>query len=55
MSKGELGVLSSIYFSEFPEETTAKILFELFGCVEKVVEVSIAPRRNKVGKKFGFA
>ncbi|XP_058783348.1 uncharacterized protein LOC131658029 [Vicia villosa] len=45
----------SFYISEFPDTTKAKDLFGLFGCIGCVVEFSIAPRRNKVGKRFGFA
>lgn len=33
----------SFYVSKFPESSSAKDLFELFGCVGNVVEVSIAP------------
>ncbi|XP_058732902.1 uncharacterized protein LOC131604483 [Vicia villosa] len=47
--------LISFYVSEFPDYTSAKDLFELFGCVGKAVEVSISPRRNNRGKRFGFA
>ncbi|XP_058774259.1 uncharacterized protein LOC131648526 [Vicia villosa] len=47
--------VSSFYFSEFPVQTKAKEFFELFGCIGRVVEVSISPRRNKLGKCFGFA
>src|SRR3954470_5350777 len=47
--------VQSFYVSEFPDSHSAKDLFDLFGCVGKVVEVSIAPRRNNVGKRFGFA
>ncbi|XP_058751484.1 uncharacterized protein LOC131624544 [Vicia villosa] len=44
-----------MYVSEFPEESTAKHLFELFGCIGSVVEVAISPRRNSFGKRSGFA
>ncbi|XP_058775277.1 uncharacterized protein LOC131649535 [Vicia villosa] len=44
-----------MYVSEFPEGYTARELFNLFGCAGNVVEVAISPRRNKVGKRFGFA
>ncbi|XP_058746299.1 uncharacterized protein LOC131619193 [Vicia villosa] len=45
----------SMYVSEFPEDYTARKIFNLFGCVGYVVEVAISPRRNKVRKRFGFA
>ncbi|XP_058777091.1 uncharacterized protein LOC131651443 [Vicia villosa] len=45
----------SMYISEFPEFYSARELFELFGCSGQVVEVAISPRRNKFGKRFGFA
>ncbi|XP_058776191.1 uncharacterized protein LOC131650502 [Vicia villosa] len=47
--------VTSIYFSEIPDFFVAKELFELFGCIGRVVEVSISPRRNNIGKRFGFA
>ncbi|XP_058765551.1 uncharacterized protein LOC131639053 [Vicia villosa] len=47
--------VSSFYFSEFPVHIKAKEFFELFGCIGRVVEVSISPRRNSLGKCFGFA
>ncbi|XP_058750416.1 uncharacterized protein LOC131623425 [Vicia villosa] len=49
------GVITSIYFSEFPDPSSAKDFFELFGCIGSVFEVSISSRKNKWGKKFGFA
>ncbi|XP_058740987.1 uncharacterized protein LOC131613324 [Vicia villosa] len=48
-------VIVSMYVSEFPEVSSAKDLFDLFGCIGSVVEVAISPRRNKLGKRFGFA
>lgn len=33
----------------------AKDIFELFGCHGNVSEVLISPRRNKFGRRFGFA
>ncbi|XP_058746554.1 uncharacterized protein LOC131619483 [Vicia villosa] len=47
--------ITSFYVSEFPDYSSAKDLFELFCCVGKAVEVSISPRRNSRGKRFGFA
>ncbi|XP_058734163.1 uncharacterized protein LOC131605882 [Vicia villosa] len=49
------GVVTSMYVSAFPEDYSAKNLFKLFGCSNNVVEVAISPRRNKFGKRFGFA
>ncbi|XP_058746552.1 uncharacterized protein LOC131619480 [Vicia villosa] len=50
-----LGEVTSLFVSDFPEGTTAKDLFQLFGCYGSVVEVAISPRRNSFGKRFGFA
>ncbi|XP_058763296.1 uncharacterized protein LOC131636700 [Vicia villosa] len=47
--------LSSFYFSAFPDRCKAIGMFKLFGCVGEVVEVVIPPRRNKFGRRFGFA
>ncbi|XP_058733676.1 uncharacterized protein LOC131605320 [Vicia villosa] len=47
--------VTSFYISEFPESCKAEDLFVLFGCIGNTVEVAIAPRRNKHGKRFGFA
>ncbi|XP_058746152.1 uncharacterized protein LOC131619025 [Vicia villosa] len=47
--------LSSFYFSAFPDRCKAIDMFKLFGCVGEVVEVVIPPRRNKFGRRFGFA
>lgn len=46
-SKCCTNVVTSMYVSEFPEEYTARKLFELFGCSKNVVEVAISPRSNK--------
>ncbi|XP_058726434.1 uncharacterized protein LOC131597779 [Vicia villosa] len=48
-------VLVSIFFSDIPNRSTAKDIFELFGCHGEVVEVVIPPRKNNLGKRFGFA
>lgn len=50
----KISSLTLVYFSEFPESCKAMNFYKLFGCIWKVVEVSISPRRNKIGKKFGF-
>ncbi|XP_058783452.1 uncharacterized protein LOC131658139 [Vicia villosa] len=50
-----VGEITSFYVSEFPDSYCAKDLFELFGCVGDAVEVSISPRKNNRGKRFGFA
>ncbi|XP_058746534.1 uncharacterized protein LOC131619461 [Vicia villosa] len=55
LKRGREENVVSFYFSAFPDRYTAKEFFELFGCIGEVVEVSISPRRNKFGKKFGFA
>lgn len=47
--------VSSMYILEFPEFMTAKDLFDLFRCIGNVVEVLISPRRNKIGRRLGFA
>lgn len=47
--------LDSIYFSEFSIRVKAADIYELFGCNGDIVDVSIAPFRNKIGKIFGFA
>ncbi|XP_058755792.1 uncharacterized protein LOC131629006 [Vicia villosa] len=49
------GDVTSFYISEFPDNCRAEDLFGLFGCIGSSVEVAIAPRRNKLGKRFGFA
>lgn len=51
----DASLLSSVYFSEFPNRIKAKEIYELFGCIGKIVEVVISPRRNNLGKRFGFA
>ncbi|CAI8618038.1 unnamed protein product [Vicia faba] len=53
--KGKWEKISSFYFSEIPDFTKAGDILQLFGCIGEVIEVVIPPRRNKVGKKFGFA
>ncbi|XP_058784074.1 uncharacterized protein LOC131658840 [Vicia villosa] len=47
--------LSSFYVSSFSDRCKAIDIFKLFGCVGEVVEVVIPPRRNKFGRRFGFA
>ncbi|XP_058742013.1 uncharacterized protein LOC131614447 [Vicia villosa] len=49
------GPVTSMYVSAFPEDYSAKNLFELFGCSGNVAEVAISPRRNKFGRRFAFA
>lgn len=49
------GEVTSFYIVEFPDSVKACDLFGLFGYIGNMVEVSIAPRRNKRGKCFGFA
>ncbi|XP_058746360.1 uncharacterized protein LOC131619263 [Vicia villosa] len=55
LKRGREENVVSFYFSALTDRYTAKEFFELFGCIGEVVEVSISPRRNKFGKKFGFA
>ncbi|XP_058725760.1 uncharacterized protein LOC131597063 [Vicia villosa] len=55
LNRVDFSKLLSLYISDFPEIIKAKELYDLFGCIGNVVEVSIAPRRNKSGKRFGFA
>ncbi|XP_058739160.1 uncharacterized protein LOC131611050 [Vicia villosa] len=47
-------VVSSFYFSEIPDRSSAGDLFNLFSCVGETVEVVIPSKRNKFGKRFGF-
>lgn len=49
-TRGKEADWTSFYVSEFPEETTAKDLLQLFRCVGKATEVSISPRRNNFDK-----
>ncbi|XP_058766958.1 uncharacterized protein LOC131640589 [Vicia villosa] len=51
----EVKRLESIYVSHFPDRCKARDLFQVFGCIGEIFEVAISPRRNKVGKRFGFA
>ncbi|CAI8593962.1 unnamed protein product [Vicia faba] len=37
------------------KKNKVKDFFELFWCIGKIYEVVISPKRNKIGKKFGFA
>lgn len=51
----EISSISSFYFSEFPKTCRAKEFFDLLkehGCLKEVV---IPPKRNALGKVFGFA
>lgn len=48
-------VVTSIYFSEIPDYSKSKEMFDVFGCIGKVVEVSISSRKNNIGKRFGYA
>lgn len=50
VGKKHSGKVSSFYIVEFSNIVNASDLFGLFGCIENVVEVSIAPRNNKRGK-----
>ncbi|XP_058741851.1 uncharacterized protein LOC131614255 [Vicia villosa] len=52
---GDKEVIVSIFFSEIPNRIRAKDIFELFGFHGDVVEVVIPPRKNKLGKRYGFA
>ncbi|XP_058742698.1 uncharacterized protein LOC131615243 [Vicia villosa] len=52
---GQEETISTFYCLEFPERCRAVDLFKIFGCVGDVVEVVIPPRRNRFGKRFGFA
>ncbi|XP_058775601.1 uncharacterized protein LOC131649870 [Vicia villosa] len=55
MSRDEAIKSASIYFSEVPDRVKAREIFGLFGCIGEIVEVVIPPKRNKLGKRFGFA
>lgn len=48
-------VVSSFYVSNFPDRIRASDIFKLFACIDEVVEVIIYPRRNKWGRRYGFA
>ncbi|XP_058774651.1 uncharacterized protein LOC131648933 [Vicia villosa] len=52
--RNKIAEITSIFFSEFPESHSGKSFFEVFGCLGNVVEVAISPRKNNLGKKFGF-
>lgn len=45
----------SFFFSDFSDSHGAHKMFRAFALYRKVVEVVIPPRRNKWGKRFGFA
>lgn len=45
---------SSFFVTEFPEEMSAKDLFEIFNGYGLVMEVAIPPRRDKKGRRFRF-
>ncbi|XP_058733329.1 uncharacterized protein LOC131604933 [Vicia villosa] len=47
--------ISSFYISEFSDRSRAEDIFRLFGCLGDIVEVVIPPKRNKFGRRFGFA
>lgn len=47
--------ISDFFFSEIPDNNKAADVFGLFGFIGKIVEVVISPRRNKYGKRSGFA
>lgn len=42
----------TINISVFPDYSSTRDLFDIFGYVGDAYEVKIAPRRNKVGKMF---
>lgn len=52
---GKEEVIVSIFFSDFPNRIRAKDMFDLFACHGEIVEVVIPPKKNKLGKRFGFA
>lgn len=45
----------SIFFSEIPNRIRAADVYDLFNCHGDVVEVVIPPKKNKLGKRYGFA
>lgn len=47
--------ISSFYITEFSDETKESDLWKALIKKGKVVDVYIAKKRNKVGKRFGFA
>ncbi|XP_058758617.1 uncharacterized protein LOC131631862 [Vicia villosa] len=49
------GKFFSVFFSEIPDRIKAVDIFNLFGCIGDIEEVVIPPKRNKLGKRFGFA
>lgn len=49
------GQVSSFFIFEFPDRIKAGHLLKNFGCMGDVVEVVIPPKKNKFGKRFGFA
>ncbi|KAH1253252.1 hypothetical protein GmHk_04G009966 [Glycine max] len=46
--------ITSFYFTRFPEEITKKDLWWHFKQVGDVREIFISPKRNKMGKRYGF-
>ncbi|XP_058747156.1 uncharacterized protein LOC131620160 [Vicia villosa] len=55
LREGKIAFVTSFYDSEFPDTYCARDLFQLFGCEGTVAEVFISPKRNGIGKRFGFA
>ncbi|CAK8570132.1 unnamed protein product [Lathyrus sativus] len=52
--EGEVNETHFIYFSEIPKKVKAEMIFNLFREYDNVKEVVIPPKRNKLGKRFGF-
>ncbi|GAU47979.1 hypothetical protein TSUD_87830 [Trifolium subterraneum] len=46
---------TSYFITNFPEDTTAEELWSIFNRYRKVGEVYIPDKRDRVGKRFGFA
>lgn len=47
--------ISTMFFYEFPDRYKETEIFDLFGNHGILKEVVISPKRNKQGKRFGFA
>lgn len=50
----EDGGLDSKYFSIIPNRVKATNIYDLLMCNGDIVEVNIAPYRNKISKRYGF-
>ncbi|MCI49851.1 RNA-binding protein 25-like, partial [Trifolium medium] len=47
--------LTTYFFSDFPEDFGAKAMYNIFQKYGDIVEVVIPAKRDKGGRRFGFA